>query len=174
MDYLTKLAALIKKRNAVEKEMARIIGRPALIGHVGEFIASRIFSISLEEYASRKAVDGHFIDGPLAGRSVNIKWYARHEGLLDITPDALPEYYLVLTGPMEPAVSSRGSIRPWLVRSAFLFDAKVLVDKLNQRGVKIDVATSVAREFWEEAEVYPPQRNRQPPNTLDMLRPHDI
>ena len=159
MHDLAKLAALISRKNAVAEEIAAIIRRPALIGHVGEYIASRIFGIYLEESAVSKGIDGRFADGPLAGASVNIKWYTKHEGLLDITPEALPDYYLVLAGPKAPAVSSRGSIRPWLIRSVFLFDAKVLVKKLEERPVKIGVATSVTRAVWQEAEVYPTQRS---------------
>ena len=49
MDELTALAELIRRRNAVERDISAITGRPALIGHVGEFIASRIFAIELEQ-----------------------------------------------------------------------------------------------------------------------------
>ena len=44
-----------------------IVGRPALIGHVGEYIASRVFGIALEHSAANKGYDGRFTDGPLAG-----------------------------------------------------------------------------------------------------------
>ncbi len=97
MDDLTQLADLIKKRNLLEREITALVGRPAEIGHIGEYIASRVFHIALEESASHKSIDGRFRDGPLKDRTVNIKWYARREGLLDITPDALPDCYLVLT-----------------------------------------------------------------------------
>jgi len=39
MDELKHLAALIKRRNAIEVEITAIIGRPANIGHLGEHIA---------------------------------------------------------------------------------------------------------------------------------------
>lgn len=32
--------------------------------------------------------------------------------------------------------------------------------KLRNRGVKLGVATSVLKSFWEEAEIYPAPRNR--------------
>src|SRR5262245_57242332 len=114
-DQLSCLAELLKRRNALECEITELIARPASIGHLGEFIASRIFNISLQHSASSKGIDGHFSDGTLRGRSVNIKWYAMREGLLDITPDFLPDYYLVLTGPRSPAVTSRGRSRPWSI-----------------------------------------------------------
>ena len=95
MHDLHDLAKLINQRNLVAAKISSIVGWPAMIGHVGEFIASRIFDIELLDSASAKGIDGHFRSGPLSGRSVNIKWYARQEGLLDITPEYLPNYYLV-------------------------------------------------------------------------------
>lgn len=159
MDELSRLAELIKTRNAVASDIAAIIGRPAQIGHLGEYIAARIFGIELEESAAHKGSDGRFADGPLAGKTVNIKWYAKLEGLLDINPNAIPDYYLVLTGPRSAAASSRSGVRPWVIEAAFLFDADELVEALHRRGVKVGIATSVARQYWEEAEVYPSQHN---------------
>src|SRR5574339_131973 len=98
MDDLIQLARLIDIRNQTEGEITALIGRPAAIGHIGEYIASRVFNITLETSASHKSSDGYFCDEPLRGHTVNIKWFAFQEGILDITPDALPDYYLVLTG----------------------------------------------------------------------------
>ena len=53
-DELQRLASLIKERNAVENEIAGIIDQPAHSGHVGEFVASRIFDIELPESAVNK------------------------------------------------------------------------------------------------------------------------
>jgi len=55
MDDLTRLAQLIQTRNQVAREIASLIGRPAIIGHVGEYIAARVFRIALEESAAQKA-----------------------------------------------------------------------------------------------------------------------
>src|SRR5215831_14715767 len=159
MDNLILLADLIKKRNTLETEIAKLIGRPAAIGHLGEYIASTIFNIALEESASRRAIDGRFRDGSVKGRSVNIKWYAMHEGLLDITPDLLPDYYLVLTGPRSLSMTSRGRARPWLIEAVYLFDSRSLNDELLARGVKRGVACSVAKPLWNQAEVYPNQKS---------------
>jgi hypothetical protein len=159
MGDVIRLAELIRTRNVVTKEIADLIQRPALIGHVGEFIASHIFGIALEESASQKGIDGLFTIGQLAGKSVNIRWYAKRENLLDIRPDALPEYYLVLAGPESSVPSSRGGVRPWLIESVYLFDARELVDRVRARGVKIGVATRVRQELWDEAEVYPTPTN---------------
>jgi len=57
LSEIERLADLISKRNQVNKEIADLIGRPALTGHVGEFIASRVFNIELESSAARKGID---------------------------------------------------------------------------------------------------------------------
>ncbi len=155
MDDLSRLADLIEKRNALEREIAALIERPAAIGHIGEFIATQIFNITLEKSASFKGIDGRFLDGLLESRSVNIKWYAKWEGLLDITPEALPDFYLVMTGPKSRLFTSRGGVRPWTIDRVFLFDAKALAEELIKSGVKIGIATSVRSIFWENAEIFP-------------------
>ena len=78
MEDLVRLAELIKARNAVTNVIAAQTERPAQIGHVGEYIASNIFGIALEEAATHKGSDGHFTEDPLAGRTVNIKWYTKN------------------------------------------------------------------------------------------------
>lgn len=40
MEDLSQLAKLIKIKNKVEAQISSLIGRPALIGHVGEYIAA--------------------------------------------------------------------------------------------------------------------------------------
>jgi hypothetical protein len=73
-DDLAGLAALIRQRNAIETEITQITGRPAVLGHLGECVASRVFGIALAHAATEKGIDGHFVSGPLRGSSVNIKW----------------------------------------------------------------------------------------------------
>ena len=159
MDNLERLAKLIHCRNKIDAKIAEIIGRPSLIGHVGEYIASEIFKIKLEQSATKKGVDGCFTQGPLRGKTVNIKFYARRENVLDINPDCLPDYYLVLTGPKRGAFSSRGTIRPWVISNVYLFESRKLIYELKRRGVKIGYATSVISKLWDEAEIYPVSRN---------------
>jgi len=154
-----KLADLIRKRNAIGKEITALIGRPAQIGHIGEHIASEVFDIALQESAVNKGFDGRFRSGPLTGRSVNIKWYAKREGLLDLRPDALPDYYLVMTGPRATILTSRGEARPLLIEQVFLFEARRLLAQLEGRKVKTGVATSITRDQWEAAEIYPSQKS---------------
>lgn len=159
MDSLKKLSTLIDERNTIGKRIAAVIGRPATLGHVGEFIASIIFDIRLEDSASVKAIDGYFRSGDLSGKSVNVKSYGKQESILDITPDHLPDYYLVLTGPRSVQMSSKGDIRPWLIEYVYFFDAYDLVAKLRNRGVKVGTASSIRKLDWEDAEVYPKQTN---------------
>ncbi len=165
---LQRLASIIKRRNAIDDEIAEIIDRPAHPGHLGEYVAARIFGIRLTESAVTKAIDGHFTDGRLAGKSVNIKKYSTNVGVLDIRPDAVPDYYLVLTGPRSALASSRSTTQPWAIESAFLFDGPALVRRLSERGVKIGVATSVRRHFWDEAEIYPSPNNPTFPLTAEQ------
>jgi hypothetical protein len=149
------LARLVQQKNQLEADIAKIVGRPALIGHVGEFIAARIFGIALHQSATNAGSDGHFASGDLKGRTVNVKWYGKHEGLLDISLKATPDFYLVLTGPKGAAASSRGGTRPWLIRHVFLFESSALHRSLATRGVKVGTATSVTLAEWSASEIYP-------------------
>ncbi len=158
-DQPGRLAALIKERNKVEVEITAIINRPAQVGHIGEYIAAQVFDISLYDSASNKASDGIFKSGPLAGRSVNVKWYGKQEGILDINPHGIPDYYLVLAGPPATAMSSKGMTRPWVINSVFLFEAAPLVTTLQAASVKIGTAAGVRKALREVAQIYPVQRN---------------
>ena len=103
MEDLEKLAQAIKQKNFTDAEIASIIGRPAERGHVGEYTAAHIFDISLQQSASHEGIDGCFVSGNLKGKTVNVKWYGKMEGLLDLTPESLPDLYLVMTGPKAAA-----------------------------------------------------------------------
>lgn len=152
---LKALAALIDERNAVSAKITTITGRPAQIGHLGEFIAAEVFDIALELSATNKGSDGRFRSGPLAGKTVDVKWYAKREGIVDLWLRDLPDFYLVLTGPTSSPTNSRQEVRPWLIEAVYLFDARALVERVAARGIKVGVATSVASEYWHAAEVFP-------------------
>ena len=152
---LSDLANLLAERNGVDARIAAIIGRPAQAGHLGEYIASAILGIQLEASAVQAGYDGRFRDGPLAGKTVNIKMYGKREGLLDINEEHVPEFYLVLAGPKSPALTSKGSTRPFVIKEVFLFDAPALIARVRKRGVKLGVATSVISEEWETARIFP-------------------
>lgn len=159
MDELTQLAELLKKKNAIDSLISAQLGRAAEKGHVGEFIASQVFDIQLHPSASFKASDGCFRSGPRAGRTVNIKWYAKQDYLLDLpingAADGLPDYYLVLAGPQTKAKITH---RPWVITAVYLFNAQQLVAQLQEQGKRIGIATGVNKFLWEAAEIYPDQK----------------
>ena len=159
MNNLKKLSNLLSKRNLIEGEIGKIIGRPAITGHLGEYIASNIFDIKLSESASHKGLDGYFQSTVLKGASVNIKWYLVQGNLLDITPLYLPDYYLVMLGSSTNQSSSKGKIYPAKIGSVHLFKSSLLVSQLNKKGVKIGTATSVSKDMWDIAEIYPRQKS---------------
>jgi hypothetical protein len=155
VDSLARVAALLRERNAIDAELARLIHRPMTSGHLGEWIAAYLFDIELEASAVAAGIDGRFRSGQLQGRTVNMKWYLKREGLLDTTESTALDYYLVLTGPLSAAASSRGTTRPWCVEAVFLFDARQLRSEQIMRGVKRGVASSVIKLQWAAAEIYP-------------------
>jgi hypothetical protein len=130
-------------------------------GHLGEWIAAQIFNIELEPSAAAAGIDGRFRSGALQSRTVNIKWYLKREGALDTTELAAPDYYLVLTGPPSAAASLRGTTRPWCIQAVFLFNARQLRSEQTRRGVKQGVASSVIKQQWAAAEIYPTATNPQ-------------
>ncbi|MEM3007509.1 MAG: hypothetical protein QXW37_06500 [Candidatus Nitrosotenuis sp.] len=159
MEPLEKLSKLIEERNVIDDQISSIIGYPAEKGHVGEFIASKIFNITQNESATQRGHDGVFSDVTLNGKTVNVKFYPKREGFIDLQPKFPPDYYLVLAGPKTKPSSSRGTTRPWMIDSVFLFDAEKLHSILQKRGIKLGVATSVIEDLWKEAEIYPNQTN---------------
>jgi hypothetical protein len=160
---IQKIASLIRERNVIDEKIAAVIERPMTAGHLGEWIAARVFDIELETSAVTAAVDGRFRTGPLRGRTVNVKWYLKREGLLDIIEAPALDYYLVLAGPVSAAMSSRGGRRPWCIEAVYLFDAKQLLDEQRQRRVKMGIASSVRGAQWAAAEIYPKAVNRTLP-----------
>lgn len=162
---LERVADLLARRNTIDAEIAAIVGRPPVAGHLGEWIASQVFDISLEPSASARAIDGRFTSGPLAGRTVNIKSSTKRKGLLNLADGPGPDYYLMMTGPSAPAASSRGTTCPLLIAAVYLFDATRLLEALRARGVKLGVATSVRAHLWEAAEIYPRPNNPELPLT---------
>ncbi|HYO02790.1 MAG TPA: hypothetical protein VET27_13350 [Mycobacterium sp.] len=112
---LAELAALLRERNALDARLGRLLNRPVNTGHIGEWIAARIFGIELENAANAAGYDGRFMTGDaLNGRSVNVKAYTKHEAILDINLSAPLDYYLVFTGRKAAGGSSRGTLRPFL------------------------------------------------------------
>lgn len=171
-DSLAQAAALLRERNAIDVELARLIHRPMTSGHLGEWIAAQIPDIELEVSAVAAGSDGRFRSGPLQGRTVNIKWYLKREGLLDVTESAALDYYLVLTASV-PGSVLKGTTRPWCIEAVYLFEARQLQAEQIARGVKRGVACSVIKKQWEAAEIYPLATNPElavSPHQVEQLR----
>ena len=162
MDELMELSQLLKSQNSIQQKISQIIKRPALTGHLGEFIAENIFEIELNKSASQKGIDGYFKSGKLSRKSVNIKYHGKHDGLLNINPAFPLDYYLVLTGPKLPAISSRNQLRPFTIHFVFLLDSVSVITDATNRGVKIGIATAFRKAFWDRAEIYPTRSNSYP------------
>ena len=160
-DILLGLAQLLEDRNETDRKIAAIIGRPMTSGHLGEWIAAHVFDIKLEPSAAAAAIDGRFNSGPLQGRTVNVKWYLKREGILDMTASELLDDYLVMTGPVGAPEGSYGGTRPWRIDHAYLFDAHSLREDLLERGLHIGTAFSVRSELWAKAEIYPNKTNER-------------
>lgn len=158
MSDLPQLASLLKSRNTIDSKIATLIGRPVQVQSVGEYIASVIFGIALEEPAPHKTSDGRFTRGLLAGHTVDVQWHTRHDGILHLKTDPLPDFYLAFVGSKEATMLHNLSI-PWVIDAVFLFDADELYKALRERGVQIGKGTSITGPLWERAEIYPTQRN---------------
>ena len=135
-----------------------MIGRPCLTGHLGEWLASRLFDIELCGSATQAGFDGRFRSGPLMGKSVNVKWYLKQANVIDLTEkvENRPDFYLVMTGPRSREPNSKLSSRPWAVDFAYLYEARSLHEDLEGRGLFIGVGSSIRTELWGPAQVYPP------------------
>jgi hypothetical protein len=169
-ESIAVVADLLRARNAIDTGLARIVQRPMASGHLGEWLASRIFDIELEQVAVTPAFDGRFRSGCLQGKTVNIKWYLKREGLLDLTESPILDYYLVMTGPSSAAVSSKGTVRPWCIEAVYLFDAHQLHAEQHARGVKLGIASSVRQQQWAAAEIYSTTTNLLTPRQVDLLK----
>ena len=58
MSHLEQLASLLARRNAIDEEIAALIDRPAIKGHVGEWIAQEIFKVTANQAFANHPSDG--------------------------------------------------------------------------------------------------------------------
>jgi hypothetical protein len=162
---LEQLAELLKQRNGIDREMSTLIGRPPHSQHIAEYVAAAVFDIDLHASAVMKAHDGVLQTGPLAGQTVNVKYGSRRDGTLDLVesldPSNHPDVYLVLTGPTVGAISSRGVAADWVIHAVYLFPARNLLATLASRNMHPGTATSIRRDLWDAAMIYPEARNTQ-------------
>ncbi len=163
MQHLTTLAALLKQRTAIDREIAAILNRPVHSGHFGEYVASAIFDIEPSLAANQKNYDGHFRTGSLAKRTVNVTYRTRHRGMLNLgtstDPRDHPDFYLAAEGPRIPMGSTKGTHAPLCVEEVYLFESQQLLMALEAHGIRPGAPTSVRRELWDSAMIYPEARN---------------
>ncbi|MGH8886680.1 MAG: hypothetical protein ACRDYX_16215 [Egibacteraceae bacterium] len=167
---LERVARFVARRNEIDAELGVVMDRPMTTGHLGEWIAAQVFDLMLEHSAAAKGIDGRFASGSLEGRTVNVKWYGKREGILDISEHPYLDYYLVMTGRRSAAASSRGSVRPLVIESVYLFDASRLLPMLHAAGRTIGVATSIRAHLWEAAEISPRPNNPELPLTRAQIQ----
>lgn len=55
---IDQIAELVRERNEIDEKIAKIISRPMTAGHLGEWLAARIFGIDLQPTAVTAAFDG--------------------------------------------------------------------------------------------------------------------
>lgn len=159
MEHLDSLAALLRERSAIDRQISLIINRPVHSGHFGEYVASVVLGIELRPAANEQGIDGHFSIGPLAGRTVNVKYRTRHRGLLNmkpsIDPENHPDFYLALAGPTIPMGSTGGTIAPLCINSLYLFESRPLLAELAVRGNRPGVGRSLPGAWWDAAMLFP-------------------
>lgn len=162
MSHLPHLAELLRARNTVESNIANLLGSGVNLAAVGEYITAEIFGITLVPSSHHNEFAGIFAHRPLEGKTVDVQWYPRREGFLNIHSEPAPDYYLVLAGPKQESSTARALVNPWLICSVHLFSARDLLAALRERGVQIGTHTSVINQLWERSEIFPIQHN----NTL--------
>src|SRR5260370_11563939 len=99
-DSLARAAALLRERNAIDAELARLIQRPMTSGHLAEWIAAQVFDIELEASAVAAGIGGRLRSGPLAVRGRKINRDLNLQSLLR-TPESTALSYYVLP-PLPP------------------------------------------------------------------------
>jgi hypothetical protein len=159
LDSVTAVARLVRERNELEGEITRIINRPAVPGHLGEWLASQLFDIDLESPDSAEAFDGRFASGPLATRTVNIEWIGKRDEDLDLTSSRPVDFHLVFTGPKALALTTKGIARPLRINGCYLFDARGREARPDARGATPGAGSSVLAQEWDAAEIFPRPNN---------------
>jgi hypothetical protein len=159
MSNLSHLAELLRAKNTVESNIANLLGTTVNLNTVGEYIAANVFGVRLIPSAQHSEFAGIFSHTPLTGKTVDVQWYLRRESSMHVHSDPPPDYYLILAGPKQESNTSRALVNPWIITSVYLFDGHTLLNVLRERKVQTGSRTSVRSQLWEQAEIFPTQRN---------------
>lgn len=168
MSDLSRLADLVRARNTVESNTANLLGTAVNLNTVGAYIAANIFGMRLLPSAQHNEFTGIFSTAPLSGKTVDVQWYPRREGSMHVHSDPPPDYYLILAGPKQESSTMRAFVNPWIIASVHLFDGHQLLNVVRERRVQIGPRTSVITQLWEQAEIFPTQRNPLLPLTPEQ------
>lgn len=155
---LELLKRITRVLRALDEPAGVLVVRPQgtrVNGDFGELVAASVFPVVLHDDPLHPGSDGFFTGGrhggqSLRGKTVEIKRYAKHGGYLDLKPTP-PDYYLVISGPK----TNEKPIDPWVIKRVFLFDGPRLHDDLVKHGVKIGEPTSIRKELWDGAKIFP-------------------
>jgi hypothetical protein len=82
-DSLARVAALLRERNAIDAELARLIQRPMTSGYLGDWIAAQVFGIELEASAVASGIDGRTQASPF-GAATRDEWSLAALGVASI------------------------------------------------------------------------------------------
>jgi hypothetical protein len=159
MSNLSRLAELLRARTTVESNIANLLKCEVDLSNVGEHIAARIFGIRLIPATGQTGLVGIFTNPALMGKTVDVRWYPRREGYLNIHTDPAPDYTLVLAGPKIDPNEARALANPWIITSVYLFQMQELLSTLRTRGIRVGPRVSINTHLWEQAEIFPHQHN---------------
>lgn len=159
MPDLSRLAELLRARNTVESNIANLLKCEVDLNIVGEQIAASVFGIRFMPTSVPGQSVGTFTRESLTGKTVDVRWYLRREGFLNIHTDPAPDYTLALAGPKLDPSEARAFVNPWIITSAYLFHMPELLNTLRVRGVRIGPRVSVNSHLWEQAEIFPNSPN---------------
>lgn len=159
---LRQMAGLLRARNAIDDVIATITDRPVNPGHLGEWIAARIFpsnSSSRPLPGPSTAAFDRSCRGRGGEREVvrQARGCAGHDGafvsrlLPRADRSALGRTHLTRYHP------------PTHDRVGLPFPAAKLAETIRDTGLKLGIATSVRNALWDAAEVYPEQCNPELP-----------
>ena len=156
-DELERFADLVRTWNAINRALGRFLGRSASSGHITEDIASRIIHILLEQRANHPVSDGTFTAGALAGKSVNVKWRGGGSRTVNVKDvNHLPDYFLSFVGPKKSAITDPSpGYHPFSIKEVCLFEAETLATLLREKGKEKGHMTSVQKQVWDQARIYP-------------------
>jgi len=159
MSDLPRLAELLRARNTVESNIAKLLECEVTLSNVGEHIAACIFGIRLIPTTSQTGFVGIFTTPTLKGKTVDVRWYPRRGGYLNIHTDPAPDYTLVLAGPEIEQNEARALVNPWVITSVHLFHMQELLSALRSRGIRVSPRVSINTHLWEQTEIFPRQHN---------------